>query len=155
MLGEALAAARSIADEESRAKALGAVAGQLAGETVLLGEALEDARSIADEESRAKALGAVAGQLVENELLWLPCSGCSGAKGSEGTINGTVLMFNDGQFRSGYSLFSWFLDALGDVQRSVLLDIIKVIPFAINTLGGTSANRETTDAVRDCGSWWP
>ncbi len=86
VLGEALAAARSndrwsrttvvpagpgIRDEESRAKALTAVAGQIAGmeRSQVLGEALAAARKIGDEESRAEALGAVAGQLAGDGAL--------------------------------------------------------------------------------------
>jgi hypothetical protein len=63
-LAEALAAARAIGDEGSRARALAAVAPQLT-DPAQLAEALAAARAIGHEGSRAEALAAVAPQLTD------------------------------------------------------------------------------------------
>ena len=127
LLQEALAAARAIRGESSRAQALTEVAGHVAApeRTALLQEALAAARALGDESSRAQVLTELARRLAE-----LPCLNI-------------------------YLLWQETLPMIATRSRAQFLADLLALEPVLSSLGGEQALGETVSAIQDVCRWWP
>ncbi|MCP4542518.1 MAG: apoptotic protease-activating factor 1 like protein [Chloroflexi bacterium] len=155
LLGEALATARAIENEEWRAKALTVLAPYLSKE--LLEEALAAVHTIQNNERRLEALTVLLPLLPDKllgEVLAMTCvieNEWSRTKALAGLVPHLV------EFPPSDLALPWqeALPLLARRSRKDLLSDIHTLLPAIVTLGDDEAIAETFHAIQDVGRWWP
>jgi len=153
-LEKALAAARAIQDEDSRAYALRALADKLPD---ILPEALAAARAIQDERYRANALRALADKLPP-ELLPEALAAARAIQDKDSRAYALRALAESLSQMPAAELFSLWQDTLHELSlrtRPHLLQDIKALFPVIFALGGEAATLlEIARAIVDVGRWW-
>ncbi len=155
VLREALEAARAIRDEDSRFKALVALAPHLS--EPLLHEALEAARAIENEGSRSEALVALAPHLSE-PLLHEALEAARAIRDEEHRSEALAALASRLAELPPTALYSIWSETIlflaTRTRRGLLADLGSLVPV-LAALGGTEAMAETFRAIQDVGRWWP
>jgi hypothetical protein len=149
VFGEAVAVARGIGHEGSRAGALAAIAPRLA-EAGRVAEALDVARGIGDEGSRAGALAAL-GQVAEA----LDVARGIGDEGSRAGALAAIAPYMAALAYQALPLWGETLRISATRSRRDLLADLGALEPVIAKLGGPEAIEETCRAIEDVGRWWP
>jgi hypothetical protein len=161
LLKEALAAARKITDEISRASVLSALARRMDTEDrEMLQEALAAAREITDGYSRASALSAVVESieltsLVELFQSWPALIEYPSMLPGIERVAGVWGEFCRLQGADPADVFNSWLLRLARSHRSHVINVMRRMIPVIETIGGATALRDMALAIADAGRWWP
>ena len=151
-MAEALAAAKAIGDEWSRAQALGSLAPHLSPEQMT--EALAAAKAISTEWSRAQALGSLAPHLSSQQIA--EAFAAAKAIGDEGTrvraLGSLAPYVPPIQYTT---LLDSLVQAAARLPRNQALEAISAFINISAAFGGAEALEGIHRAITDTARWYP